>query len=257
MNKVSIWYIGTLYIALRRDRCNSRPVPASPEILEISLTQSLFNHVLRHGALLWAGVLFGVLGAPAVAGTKGMSPYEVVSVTAGEFKSNLSGKESYYAEHLDELYQVVGDLLLPVFDPRYSAFLVLGDHWKSANEQQRSRFVDAFAGFLIRTYAEGLLDFNQDKLEVSQETYSKDRKRAEVKTDLRMLSGGAVPVDYRLRNSSEGWRVYDVRIEGVSYIQNYRSQFNAEINAFGLDALIERLEEGTEMRPPETPAAID
>jgi phospholipid transport system substrate-binding protein len=73
-----------------------------------------------------------------------------------------------------------------------------------------------------------------------------------------MMSGGQVPVDYRLRNSSQGWRVYDVRIEGVSYIQNYRSQFNAEINALGLDALIQRLEEGTEARPADVePVTLD
>jgi phospholipid transport system substrate-binding protein len=220
--------------------------------------QSVFNGSFRQGLVLPAAALFAVLSAPtAVAGTAGMSPYEVVSITAREFQSSLSGKETYYSENLDELYQVVGDLLLPVFDPRYSAFLVLGDHWQSATELQRNRFVDAFQGFLVRTYAKGLLDFNQDKLVVAKETYSKDRKRAEVKTDLRMASGGAVPVDYRLRNSPEGWRVYDVRIEGISYIQNYRSQFNAEINALGLNALIQRLEAGTEMLAPEAPVVAN
>lgn len=213
------------------------------------MKQLVLRRVLRHAALVWLSLCFVVLGATAVANTTPISPYEVVDVTARNFQSSLSGKEPYYAEHLDELYQVVGDLLLPVFDRPYAAYLVLGDHWKTANEEQRNRFVAAFSDFLIRTYAEGLLDFNHDKLEVSQETYSKDRKRAEVKTDLRMASGGQVPVDYRLRSSAEGWRVYDVRIEGVSYIQNYRSQFNAEINALGLDALIQRLEEGTEMLP--------
>ena len=178
--------------------------------------------------------------------TAGSLPLEVVSVTSKSLQNSLLGRESYYAKNLDELYQVIGEKLAPVFDMRYVGYLVLGDYWKAADDLQRDRFVAAFSDFLIKTYAKGLLNFNQEQLVVFPATYSKDKKRAEVKTALRMNDGSIVPVDYRLRRSSEGWRVYDVRIEGVSYIQNYRSQINAEISALGLDAVILRLEQGAQ-----------
>ena len=177
-------------------------------------------------------------------------PLEVVSVTSRDLQNSLLGRESYYAKNLDELYQVIGEKLAPVFDMRYVGYLVLGDYWKAANGEQRDKFVAAFSDFLIKTYAKGLLNFNQEQLVVFPATYSKDKRRAEVKTELRMNQGSIVPVDYRLRRSSEGWRVYDVRIEGVSYIQNYRSQINAEISALGLDAVILRLEQGAQESTP-------
>ncbi len=174
------------------------------------------------------------------------SPFEVISVAANDLQASLSGRQDYYAENLEEFFEVIGTKLVPLFDIRYSGYLVLGDHWKTADEEQRDRFVEAFSTFLIQSYAKGLLEFNQEELALFPETYSKDKKKAEVKTELKLANGTKVPVNYRLRNSKEGWRIYDVRIEGVSYIQNYRSQFNAEINALGLDAVITRLEIGQE-----------
>jgi len=174
------------------------------------------------------------------------SPEQVVSDAANKLLDTLVGKESYYSDNLEELYEVIDAQLRPVFDMRYSTYLVLGNHWKQASDEQRNRFVDAFSRFLIQSYAKGLLGFNQKDLEIRPEVYSKDGKKAEVRTMLTLDNGTTVPINYRLRRSKAGWRVYDVRIEGVSYVQNYRSQFNAEINALGIDAVIERLNSGQE-----------
>lgn len=176
------------------------------------------------------------------AGQAGETPYQVIETAATSLQQSLVGKQDYYGDNLDELYQLIDDKLLPVFDVRYSGYLVLGNHWKPATEEQRSRFIEAFYTFLVRSYAKGLLGFNQQDLEIYPEVYSKDKKKAEVRTELKLANGTKVPVNYRLRNSKRGWRVYDVRIEGVSYVQNYRSQFNAEIAAEGIDAVIQRLE---------------
>ncbi len=214
----------------------------------------LFWHGSRRSAALFAAMMITALacGSQVHAADEASpaSPFEVISETATNFQASLSGKEAYYSDNLDELYEVVGNELQPVLDMRYAGYLALGSHWSGATETQRSRFVDAFAAFLIRTYAKGLLEFNQDNLKILGQSFAKDRKRAEVKTELNMANGSKVLVDYRLRNSNAGWRVYDVRIDGVSYIQNYRSQFNAEINALGLDALIERLEQDVEVAEP-------
>ena len=74
--------------------------------------------------------------------------------------------------------------------------------------------------------------------------YSKDRRKAQVGTQLTMPNGDSVAVNYVLRETEGVWKIYDVRIDGVSYVQNHRNQFDAEISARGLDAVIDRLETG-------------
>jgi len=139
---------------------------------------------------------------------------------------------------------LIDTILLPNFDIQYAGKLVLGkSHWVAATEEQRARFVDAFYSFLIKTYAKGILDFDQENLVIKPEAnFSKDGKKAMVLTELIIDGGDNVQINYSVRQSKGQWKIYDVRIEGVSYIQNYRSQFNAEISAQGIEAVITRLE---------------
>jgi phospholipid transport system substrate-binding protein len=153
----------------------------------------------------------------------------------------LDGRRDYFENNPDELYSLVDGVLSPHFDTRYAGRLVLGKHWKGASNEQRAEFIDAFYEFLMRSYARGVLQFDQDRIEILPARDDVDGKRAIVKTNMRFDDGTLVPVNYSMRKSSAGWRVYDVRIEGISYIQNYRNQFNAEIHALGVDAVIERL----------------
>jgi phospholipid transport system substrate-binding protein len=169
------------------------------------------------------------------------APQEVIENAATTMSEKLTGRKDYYESHLDELYSMIGDVLLPHFDTRYSGRLVLGKHWKGVSEVQRSEFIDAFYQFLLQSYAKGLLQFDQDKIEFLPFGGDVDGKRVVVKTQMRLDDGSVVPVNYSMRRSEPGWKVYDVRIEGVSYIQNYRNQFNAEISANGVSSVIARL----------------
>jgi phospholipid transport system substrate-binding protein len=177
-------------------------------------------------------------------------PVIVIETRATALAEKLQGRQDYYSANNQELYGLVRNILLPGFDVDYASKLVLGRaHWTAASAAQRSAFIDAFYGFLVRSYGKGLLGFNQEDLKVFPETYSKDGKKAEVKTEITLDNGTTVPVNYRLRNANGDWKVYDVRIQGVSYVQNYRSQFNAEISATGIDAVIVRLETDQEDEP--------
>jgi phospholipid transport system substrate-binding protein len=171
------------------------------------------------------------------------TPNEIVTIASTAIAEKLDGRKEYLKEHSAELYALVNELLLPHFDTRFAGRLVLGNHWRSATDEQRARFVDVFYRFLVQSYADGILGFEQESLIILPPDGDLDEKRAIVKTTIRMDDGTVVPVNYSMRNSSAGWRVYDVRIEGVSYIRNYRNQLNAEIRALGLDAVIERLQE--------------
>jgi len=179
----------------------------------------------------------------AGAGTSA-APVAVVERTANSLQEKLAGQQEYYAANADKLYSLMDEVLLPNFDIEYAGKLVLGkSHWVAATEEQRERFIDVFYSFLIKTYAKGILDFEQDDLVISPEAnFSKDGKKAMVLTELIVDDGDNIQVNYAVRQYKGAWKIYDVRIEGVSYIQNYRNQFNAEITAQGIEAVIKRLE---------------
>ena len=171
------------------------------------------------------------------------TPHEVVASSAEEVAARLQGRREYLADNPGELYALVDEVLLPNFDTRYASFLVLGRaNWNAATRDQRDRFVAAFFDFLVRNYAEGLLAFDPRSIVVDENGPAPDGKRALVQTSMRQDNGTPVPIIYALRRTDVGWKVYDVRIEGVSYLQNYRNQFGADIAANGIDAVIARLE---------------
>src|SRR5690606_13986778 len=105
----------------------------------------------------------------------------------------------------------------------------LGTHWRSASEEQRARFKEAFQAFLLNSYAQGLAEFTEDRLKVLPIRGEPDARRTIVQTEVTRENGQSVPVAYTLRWTGEDWRLYDVIIEGISYVRNYRTDFNAEI----------------------------
>jgi phospholipid transport system substrate-binding protein len=191
-------------------------------------------------------LLVGTLQAEDAPEPERLGPYDVVANAANELQRNLDGKQDYYSENSAELYKLIDSVLLPSFDVQQAGKLVLGkQHWFAASEDQRQRFITAFYDFLVKTYAEGILGFEQNKIQIKPEpAFSRDKRKALVGTELALANGDAVEVNYALREVDAVWKIYDVRIDGVSYVQNYRNQFGAEISALGLEAVIERLESG-------------
>ena len=129
------------------------------------------------------------------------------------------------------------------------ARLTLAKHWRSATPDQQRRFTAAFRRLLVRTYSVALSHYRNQQLEYQLLKRTQDGRRASVRT--RILSAGAAPlvVDYGLYEAAEGWKIYDVSIEGVSLVNNYRSSFGEDIRRYGLDGLITRLDSrGPEQR---------
>jgi len=180
--------------------------------------------------------------ASTVASETEPSPHEIIATTANAVAEQLDGRRVYFEENPDQLYTLIDELLLPHFDVRYAGRLVLGKHWKTASKEQRDRFVAVFYRFLLQSYSNGILEFEQGSVLVLPPDGEQGDKRIVVKTETRMDDGSEVPINYSMRKTPDGWRVYDVRIEGVSYVQNYRNQFNAEIAALGIDSVIDRLD---------------
>lgn len=186
-----------------------------------------------------------LLASLAVAAQAEETAHQVVEQTVTSISKQLDGRRDELTANKKELYALIDRELLPKFDTDYAGRLVLGKAWRNASPEQRKRFVEVFYNFLLRSYSSAVLKFDQDDIRIFPPRAPPKDGRTVVQTEMRMPDGTAVPVSYAMHSTPGGWKAYDVRIEGVSYVQNYRNQFNAEVTAKGLDALIGRLEKET------------
>lgn len=170
------------------------------------------------------------------------SPNDVVAEAAKQLDQALSARKEELSTDKEALYELIDEILLPRFDRKYAAQLVLGRHWRAASPQQRERFIDAFYGSLLRRYADGVLDFDLSQIEIQPFRGSLSDPRVTVRTTVTLDDGTEVPVDYAMVRRDEGWLLFDVVIEGISYVRNFRAELNSEIQAKSLDAVIKRLE---------------
>lgn len=198
----------------------------------------------RNQAMPLAALLLGlVLGAGAEAQQEG--PAEVVKNAADQLAERMEGRREELRNNPEQLYELINDILLPRFDRRYSARLVLGRHARDASDEQVERFIQAFYDNLLQRYADGVLEYDQDNVEILPWRGNPDDKRTIVRTFVMLDDGTRVPVNYALVKRSDGWKMFDVNVEGISYVRNFRAELDTEIRQTSLDAVIERLEKET------------
>jgi phospholipid transport system substrate-binding protein len=177
-------------------------------------------------------------------------PAVLIQSAAGAMLKDLDAHRADYRKDPQKVHHLVDQVLLPHFDTEYAARLVLGRHWNTASPEQRQQFVDAFYKSMLSNYGDALVDFTADRLKVFP--YNGDPKSdfATVRTEVRKSDGSQTAVNYSLRHTDQGWKAWDVVIEGISYVKSFRDDFGAQIDQQGLDAVIKRLQSG------EKPASI-
>ena len=170
------------------------------------------------------------------------SPNAVIESSVALFAEQLAGRREELAANRDELYKIVDAILLPRFDSRFAAQVVLAKHWRTATEEQQTRFIEAFYRALLRKYSDGILEFDPDMVTVLPYRGDATQKRTKVRSTVALEDGSKVSVDYDLVKRKSGWLVFNVVIEGVSYVRNFRAELDSEIRSSSLDAVIARLE---------------
>ncbi|MCP4299952.1 MAG: ABC transporter substrate-binding protein [Gammaproteobacteria bacterium] len=189
--------------------------------------------------------IIAVIGAIALIGPTGAaadSPNAVIDSAVLILADKLDGRKAEFSADRQSLYALIDDILLPRFDRKFAAQVVLAKHWRSASEAQKTRFIEAFYQALLRRYADGVLEFDPDKIEVLAYRGDASKKRTKVRSTVALDDGSKVAVDYELVKRESGWLVFNVVIEGVSYVRNYRAELDAEIRSTSLDDVIARLE---------------
>ena len=191
--------------------------------------------------LAFALLLGMVTSLPGRADTA--TPDQVVQGIADDLGKAIEGHQTELKSDHDKLIKLIDGILRPRFDIAYASILVLGQYAPKATPEQRERFANAFYNSIAHRYAEGLLNYTRGRVRVLPTKGEMSDKRTIVRTEVVLDDGKRLAVDYAFRKTKEGeWKAYDVIIEGISYITNYRNQVGAEIQKSSLDALITRLE---------------
>ncbi|MBT8101719.1 MAG: ABC transporter substrate-binding protein [Gammaproteobacteria bacterium] len=186
--------------------------------------------------------LTGALVVALLAATAVASPNAIIEESVVLLAEKLNGRKAELSADRPSLYVLIDEILLPRFDREFAAQVVLAKHWRSATKAQRKRFIEAFYQALVRRYADGILEFDPDRITVLPFRGDESKPRTKVRTTVAMDDGSKVTVDYDLVKRESGWLLFNVVIEGVSYVRNFRAELDAEIRSTSLDAVIARLE---------------
>ncbi len=169
------------------------------------------------------------------------TPKETVEAGVNNLLKTLEDA-SFKATPKDERIAIISTEIETVFDFKELSRRTLGRSWKKMSKEQQTEFVELFRKLLQGVYSDRLLAYSDQKIVFGKETMLK-KGRAEVESYLQTSDGSKIPLFYWLTNKSGEWRVYDVIIEGVSMVKNYRTQFREILSKGSPEKLLEILRE--------------
>jgi phospholipid transport system substrate-binding protein len=181
-------------------------------------------------------MLMTVMLAPAAAQT---APDALVKTTADEVLNVIKSTKDKRA-----LVEVVERKVLPNFDFKAMTRMAVGRHWREASAAQQQSLENAFRTLLVTTYTSALTQSTsaQQSVEVRPVNVKPSDDDVTVRTQVNDPGRKPIAIDYRLAKNGNGWKVYDVVVENLSLVTNYRGSFNSEISKSGIDGLIKALE---------------
>ena len=169
-------------------------------------------------------------------------PLELVHKTADDVLAVLKADDTIQQDK-EKIYKLAEEKILPHFDLDRISMLVLGKTWRKINADQQQQFKSEFKTMLLRTYAVALGKYKDQEIDFKPMRMEPTDKQATVKTQIIQDGAQPISVDYTLAKKDDEWKVFDIVIEGVSFVTNYRSQFASEIKNNGIDSLITKLAE--------------
>jgi phospholipid transport system substrate-binding protein len=172
-----------------------------------------------------------------------VAPDVLVKKTADDVLAVIKTDKDIQAGNKQKIYALAEEKILPNFDFNRVSRMVLGKSWKAATPDQQAVFQKEFRTLLLRTYAVALGKYKDQNIEYKPLKAEPDAKNVTVKTQILQAGGQPVAVDYSLVKNPDGWKVYDIVIESVSLVTNYRTQFSSEISQNGIDSLNKKLAE--------------
>lgn len=192
----------------------------------------------------WLGLLFaGLLGLASPGWAAEDAATALVRQTSERMLSTLKARRAEVARQPELIYRLVGEIVVPHFDFQRITQAALGRHWGQATPAQQRGLTEAFQQILVRTYAKALLNYSGQEILYLPLRPGRDAGDVTVATQVQEAGAPPVPINYRLYLKDGAWKVYDVIIDNVSLIANYRSSFANRIRTEGIEGLIQSLNE--------------
>ena len=183
-----------------------------------------------------------VFGLPANLALANDTPPDVLArTTTQEVLTILKQDKDLQNSNQSKVYQLVEAKILPNFDFNRMTQLAVGKHWPRATAKQKQSLVTEFRNLLVRTYSRALTEFSNQTVEFRAMAIKPEDTDVTVHSEIRQPGGQPIPIDYSMYKTAFGWKVYDVAIDGVSLVTNYRASFSNTIRQNGIDGLIKTL----------------
>ena len=195
----------------------------------------MITRTLKHLLLASALAAFGAWAA------NDLAPDELVAKMTADVLAAVHSDKQLQAGDKQKALQLAESKILPLVDFRRMTMLAAGKSWRQASEEQQGALVREFRTLLVRTYSNALGTYQGQRLEV--DPLSMDPGATDVTVRNRYITPGQppIPVDYRMRKTADGWKAYDIVVDGVSLVTTYRPTFDEEIRRSGVDGLIQKL----------------
>ncbi len=189
--------------------------------------------------LLLAALLVGSVGARAAE----VAPDALAKTTTQEVMAIIKQDKDLQNGNQKKVLDLVESKILPHFDFTRMTRLAVGRYWRNATPAQQQALTNEFRTLLVRTYSNSLSNYRNQTIEFKPFRMQPGETDVTVKTQVIQPGGSPIPIDYSMENTPQGWKVYDVAVDGVSLVVNYRSSFASEIQQSGVDGLVKALAE--------------
>lgn len=170
-----------------------------------------------------------------------IGPEQLIKQTADQVLAEIKANAAEYKEDPSRLFELVDEVVLPHFDFSAMTDLALGRYKNEVSATQKPAITNEFRTLLVRTYGKALLEYNDQKIVFLPMEGSEGEGDVTVRTQIEQAGGFPIPLDYQLKKSNNGWKVYDISVDEISLVTNYRSSFARQIKKNGVDGLVELL----------------
>ena len=171
------------------------------------------------------------------------SPAVLLERTSTQVIKILRDDHELLRQEPERVYKIIDDYILPHLDDVTMAKLAMGKNWRKATKQQKLVFVDEFRNLLIRTYSKSLIEFKDQQINYFPVKLEADAYKTSVRAEVIQPGGPSIPMAYRMRIKNNAWKVYDIKIDGISLVTSYRGTFTQEVRKSGIDGLLKYLQD--------------
>ena len=179
-----------------------------------------------------------------------LAPDQLVQKITDEVLAAVKSDKDLAAGDRQKAVKLAEEKVLPYIDFEEATRLAVGRAWAQATPEQKKRLVDEFRSMLVRTYSNAIEAYAGQTMKVMPVRMKPGATEVTVQNQFVRSSGAPVKVDYSMRKTDKGWKIYDIVAEGVSLVLTYRSEFDVVVKQDGIDGLIKRLAQKN------TPAAV-